>query len=218
MRTPSVSRPSLFLSLLALAALAVAFVSQSPAAFAGPEPAPVPKRWQLDAEFGPLRTAVIQTPESGQRAYFYLTYKVTNNSGQDLLFAPSFELATDTGKVRRSGRDVPVAVTRRILDELENPLLLDEVSITDTLLQGKENMKEGLVIWPAEELKLEHVTIYGAGFSGETATLEIPKAGSRDKTKYVLRKTAELVHWAGGEIDPSSSEPLTRLRMRWIMR
>ncbi len=216
MRTPSVSLPTLYPSLLAMAALAVALAG--PAALAGPEPAPVPKRWQLDAEFGPLRTATIETPDMGPRAYFYLTYRVTNNSGEDLLFAPAFELATDTGRVRRSGRDVPVAVTRRILDDMENPLLLDEVSITDTLLQGKENMKEGLVIWPAEELKLEHVTIYGAGFSGETATLEIPKAGSREKTKYVLRKTAELVHWAGGEIDPSSSEPLLRLRTRWIMR
>jgi hypothetical protein len=160
----------------------------------------------------------IANPEVGPRAYFYLTYKVTNNSGQDLLFAPAFEMATDTGSVRRSGRDVPVAVTQRILGDLENPFLLDEIKMTDTLLQGKENMKEGLVVWPAEELKLEHLTVYAAGFSGETATIEVPRAGSRDLTKFVLRKTAELTHWAGGEIDPNSSEPLPRTRKRWIMR
>ncbi len=217
MRMPPVTRPCVVVSLFALVALAIG-VGLSPAALAGPEPSPVPKRWQLDAEFGPLRVATVQVPEVGPRAYFYLTYSVTNNSGEDLLFAPAFELSADTGSVRRSGRDVPVVVTRRLLDDLENPLMLDEISMTGTLLQGKENMKEGLVIWPAEELKLEHLTVYAAGFSGETATIEIPKAGSRDMAKFVLRKTAELTHWAGGEIDTSSSDPLPRIRKRWIMR
>lgn len=169
-------------------------------------------------DFGPLRLATIPTPESGPRAYFYLTYAVTNNSGQDLLFAPTFELATDTGNVYRSNREVPLAVVRQILDNLENPFLLDEISMTDTLLQGKENMKEGLVVWPAIEPKLEYVTVYAAGFSGETATIEIPKAGSREMVRYVLRKTGELVHWIGGEVNANTDDPLPRTRKRWIMR
>lgn len=217
MSTPSVSRLSVVASVVAFATVLVSAAWLSPA-MAGPEPAPVPKRWQLDVEFGPLRTATISTPDHGARPYFYLTYKVVNNTGQDLLFAPAFELATDHGRVYRSGRDVPLAVTRQILDNLENSFLLDEVSITDTLLQGQENMKEGLVIWPAWDLKLEYATVYAAGFSGETATIEVPKAGSREKVKFVLRKTAELVHQAGGEVNAHSDDPLPRVRKRWIMR
>ena len=52
-----------------------------------PEPDPIPRRWQLDVEVGPLRVATFDVKDEGKRAYFYMTYKVTNNSGEDLLFA-----------------------------------------------------------------------------------------------------------------------------------
>lgn len=58
-----------------------------------PEPDPVPRRWQLDVEVGPLRMAVVES-EGPTQAYFYMTYKVTNASGGDLLLAPALELAT----------------------------------------------------------------------------------------------------------------------------
>lgn len=206
------------LSALALVAGVVAAATLSSRAVAGPEPAPVPKRWQLDVAFGPLNLTTVETPDTGRRAYFYLTYRVTNNTGQDLLFAPSFHLTANSGRTYRSGRDVPVAVTRSIMERLENPFLVDEITMTDTLLQGKQNSREGVVIWPAYELKTDTVTIYGAGFSGETATIEVPKAGSRELTKYVLRKTAEMVYHAGGELDPAIEPSLEPQSRRWIMR
>src|ERR1041384_7762631 len=90
---------------LALCATLLACGLSSPRpAYGAPEPSPVPKRWELDIQPGPLRTAVVNT-ESGPRSYFFLTYKVTNNGTADLLFAPAFELATDeTGEPLRSGR------------------------------------------------------------------------------------------------------------------
>src|SRR5690242_18478643 len=75
-----------------------------------PEPDPIPRRWELTIEPGPLRIAVVDIPGQGLQNYFYFTYKVTNTSGGDLLFAPSIDLATSTGEVLRSGRDVPAAV------------------------------------------------------------------------------------------------------------
>ena len=203
---------------LALAVVGALSLLVPGTAVAGPEPAPVPKRWQLDVAFSPLNLTTVEVPDAGRRAYFYLTYKVTNNTGDDLLFAPSFHMTTGSGRTYRSGRDVPVAVTREIMERLENPFLVDEISITDTLLQGKQNSKEGLVIWPAYELKAEQLTIYGAGFSGETATIEVPKAGTREPTKFVLRKTAELIYHGGGELDASEDLSLEPMSRRWIMR
>ncbi len=68
-----------------------------------PEPDPIPRRWQLEIQPGPLRIATVDVKDEGPKAYFYMTYKVTNASGGDLLFAPSFDLATDQGDVLRSG-------------------------------------------------------------------------------------------------------------------
>jgi hypothetical protein len=141
---------------------------------AAPEPSPVPKRWQLDVECSPLRWITIDTGQ-GAKPYYFMTYKVTNNSPVDLLFAPVFELATSDQDVLRSGRDVPVAVTNELLRRLNNPFLQDQISIVDNLLRGEENAREGLVIWPITTDHLNEVTVYAAGFSGETATIEIPK-------------------------------------------
>lgn len=182
-QTPSLRRAGLqavtagllALPVLAPAALTAAFLT-APAAAAAPEPNPVPRRWQLDVEVGPLRMATVETPEHGRRDYLYMAYEVVNNSGEDLLFAPMFELATDEGDLLRSGRGVPAAVTQELLRRLENPFLEDQISIIDVLLQGEENAKEGLVVWPAEGLKVDELSIYAAGFSGETVTLELPVA------------------------------------------
>src|SRR5690606_4890038 len=44
-----------------------------------PEPDPVPTRWELNFDAGPLRVIRLDTP-SGPRHYFYMTYRVINHS------------------------------------------------------------------------------------------------------------------------------------------
>jgi hypothetical protein len=162
---------------LAAGALLVAPAAMTTSAAAAPEPSPVPKRWQLDLECSPLRWIVLDTGQ-GPKPYFFMTYKVTNNSPVDLLFAPVFELATSDQDILRSGREVPVAVTNELLHRLNSPFLQDQISIVDNLLRGEENAREGLVIWPITTDHLNEVTVYAAGFSGETTTIEIPKVAT----------------------------------------
>lgn len=182
-----------------------------------PEPSPVPKRWQLDVDMGPLRVATIETENGIPGVYYYLTYTVTNNAGEDLLFAPKFELGTDEGEIIRSGEAVPAAATKEILSRLRNPLLEDQIRILGMLLQGEENAKDGLVVWPATDLDIDELTIYAAGFSGEMTTIQIANSQGQQVQK-VLRKTQMMRHIVPGEIDTGSSTPLARLRSQWIMR
>ncbi len=202
-------------------------------AAAAPEPSPVPKRWQLDVECSPLRWTTVNTAQ-GPRAYYFMTYKVTNNSPVDLLFAPVFELATSNQNIFRSGRDVPVAVTNELLQRLENPFLEDQISIVATLLRGEENAKEGLVIWPVPADHLHEVSVYLAGFSGETATIEVPKVASpaamasrtgeipaapaAETEKKVLRKTLMLRYRMPGDLNPHLGGEFQPYESRWIMR
>lgn len=180
---------------------------------AAPEPAPIPRRWQLDIRPGPLRAAVIATPETGPRAYAYFTYLVMNPTREDVFFAPAFELASDDGELIRSGRDVPRDVVNTLLQRLGNPLLEDEVRVIRMLGQGEENAREGLVIWPLDSVKVDELTIFASGFSGETRTVRRPDTGE----EVTLRKTLMLRHATPGYV-PTDNTPLDRAERRWILR
>jgi hypothetical protein len=219
-RPRSARRGLLVIPALALAACGLPGTGLAPlTATAAPEPSPVPRRWQLDIEASPLKVITLNT-EHGARPFFYMTYKVTNHSTQDLLFAPVFELATNDQELLRSGRDVPVSVTNELLGMLENSFLLDQIAIVDTLLRGEENAKEGLVIWPVPADHLNEVSVYAAGFSGETATLELPVIGGKEGAteKKVLRKTLMLRYRMPGDLDPSDGGEFHPHEQRWIMR
>ena len=206
-----------FLGVL-LAALvgALACISMtSQRADAAPEPAPIPTRWELTLEPGPLRVMTVETPE-GSKPFYYFTYKVTNYSGEDRLFTPTFEMFTDDGTLVPSGRGVPHDVTEYILRRLRNPLLLDEIQMQDNLLQGRENAREGLVVWPVRNLSVDEIKIFANGFSGETKTVFRADTGEA----ITLRKTMMLVHSVAGEVNTGTSRPIPRLEnaSRWIMR
>lgn len=196
------------------AVLAAGVLGGFTASLTPPEPDPVPRRWQLDIETGPLRVASFDIKGQGRQAYFYMTFTVTNNSGEDLLFAPAFEMAMDH-QVIRSGRQVPLEVTRALLESTQQPLMQDQISIIGQLLQGKENSKQGLIVWPANEMATRELTVYAAGFSGETATVERPDT----KEKVVLRKTLMIRYAAPGDLTQNRTVPIpTAEPPRWIMR
>lgn len=179
-----------------------------------PEPEAIPRRWQLDIEPGALRVTSVDVPGVGKKPFFYLTYRVINNSGEDLLFAPSFEMSTEVGN-RRSGRDVPAEVTKTLMEQTQNGFIEDQISIIGQLLQGKENAKDGIVIWPADELDMDDLTIYAAGFSGETASVEL----STSKERVVLRKTFQIKYRVNGDMTQMLGKEITREEApRWIMR
>lgn len=211
---PAVLKWPLFRAMSIVLAAAMAIVMPGMA----PEPDPAPRRWQLAIEPGLLRVASIEVAGEGRKSYFYFTYKVTNGSGNDLLFAPSFDLGVDAGAVRRSGRDVPADVTKQILSDLENKDLQDQIGIVGMLPQGEENAKEGVVIWPVNETQLAEVSVYAAGFSGEMRTVATkdPKTGKAGST--TVRKTLMLRFQAPGDLKDIGSNPLTMVEQRWIMR
>ena len=205
--------PTLRLALLATLSLLVGILA-TPLLYAAPQPDPVPRRWELTVEPGPLRVATINIPEEGPRAFYYFTYRVTNNTGTDQTLAPIFELYTDDGEILRSNRRVPRDAVRQILEMLRNPLLEDEISIQGPILAGRENAKDGLVVWPADNFRINDVTIFAVGFSGETRRYIRPDTGE----EILLRKTLELRHEVPGELNPRSSRPLERVQQRWILR
>src|SRR5436305_3803635 len=97
--------------------LAVAFALFTTPAARGeyPKPSPYPKSWQLDFTHGkPKRIVVTPEGEKVPKAFWYMTYTVTNNTGKEQLFLPAFELATEDGKIIRNDINIPKGVFETI--------------------------------------------------------------------------------------------------------
>lgn len=202
-----------------VAGFALASLSLTPAVLAAPEPSPVPLRWELDIEPGPLRLAMVDVPGDGLRAFLYLPYKVENHSGQEVYFAPSFEMTTDESATpARAGRAVPAAVTDEIIRRLSNSFVQDQISVIGPLMQGAEHARESVAIWPVDNMKAARITIYASGFSGETRRVNLPDAPADQPQEAILRKTLMLEHLTPGDLAGQGNDPLSRTNTRWILR
>lgn len=202
---------------LSVAGLSLVSVPAVNAMLAAPEPDPIPRRWQLDFKIGPLRMAKVAGKDGSVRSYLYLTYQVVNKTGEDVLFAPSFELSDGEGNVLRSGRGVPLDVVDKLQGDLQNKFLEDQISILGMLMQGDENAKDGIVIWPFDNMTASEVTVYAAGFSGEVSQVEIRDAKGAMQ-KVAMYKTHMSRYKTGGDMTNRGSEPFTAYENTWIMR
>ena len=183
-----------------------------------PEPDPIPTKWQLDLRPGDLRLVSLANGNEGPRAYAFLTYRVVNNTGQDLPFVPAFDLANDRGTVVRSGQNVPSGVTAQVLALVNNEFVQDQIGILGTLQQGPENAKDGVVIWALPDLLTDALTVYGAGFSGETKPVTVTDPETGEKVRRTLRKVRRLQYATPGNLILDQSKPLDIMADDWVMR
>ena len=177
-----------------------------------PKPASVPYRWELNFEPGELRLWVDTAGDAA--AYWYFSYKVTNRTGRDQVWAPSFTLFTDAGQIMRSGRAVPARVADEIRDLLGNIFLETQNEAIGDIFHGREHAKEGLVIWPAQNTDVNELSLFIAGISGETARVINPITTEQ----VLLRKTLQRDYLIRGDALARGSKPAELIRQQWILR
>ena len=107
-----------------------------------------------------------------------------------------------------------MGVTQKLLVQTQNPFIQDQIGVIGELLQGAENTKDGLVIWPVEGFNPSQITVYAAGFSGETKTVASPNG----KDKFILRKSLRLDFQAPGDLSTTSGDTFNVTTRSWIMR
>lgn len=184
-------------------------------AAAYPEPLTVSDSWQLEFEFDPPETISVRTPgDAAPRLYWYMTYTVRNESGQDQLFIPDAWLMTDAGDLIQANRDVPPAVFRAIQELEQNPLLESPPQVVGRLLQGEDNARDSVVIWPVPDHDVDHIRIFFGGLSGEVHEIEAPGNGET----YVLRKTLMLDYATPGGVAHTAEKPFIFEGRQWIVR
>lgn len=181
--------------LLAVLAFAGASLPLGSALRAAPEPAVVPNAWELTAKFdAPQRIFVDGKP------YWYVHYLVINNTNQDQLFTPEFELVSDTGQIVAGNKNIPGKVFTQI-KALYGNLLLSPLQVLGKILQGEDNAKEGVAMFGGIDADSREFTVYASGFSGETAEVTNPVT----QKSVILHKAFQLVYEVPGQaigIDP----------------
>ncbi len=181
-------------------------------AAAAPEPSAAKPRWQLEFEVvNDLRLILLN-----DRYYWFMTYKVTNRTREDLVFAPSAWLFTDAGQLSRdfNPEEVPLEVVDEIMRLIGNPLLESNTDILGVIRQGKENAREGLFVWAAQGLDINEVAIFVGGLSSESQVVRHPVTG----TDIVVHKTLERRYDIPGDPWRRPQKPGELTGERWIMR
>lgn len=172
---------------------------------------PAAGQWQLEFKLGELR--LFKDPESGV-AYWYLTYKVVNRTGQDRWWGPKFEMLDDGGRLLRSGRSVPVIISKRVEALLGNRLVEDQYQILGEIHQGEANAKEGVVVWPAEPATATELHVFVRGISSEMKAVTDPKSGETQN----LHKSLKCDFRVAGDPKARGAEPVPCELQQWIMR
>jgi len=217
--------------LVAIAIVVVLCVLSAGPARTAPKPSEVQVSWQLDFEFEPPRTIQVRLPgQARPKTFWFMRYIVTNRTGEDQIFVPDFVLYTDTGQVLRAGRNVPTAVFKAIQEAYDEPLMKEMTAMTGKLLQGEDNARQSVAIWPDFDPQAGGFDIFVGGLSGETAEIELPApitvtemdytgtVRTVTKDRLVLTKTLDLKYAIPGEAEArTTTEPKLKART-WIMR
>lgn len=194
--------------------VAVATLVLAPAATGYPEPSVASDAWQLELEWQKPRPIAIHNDHGLYEWYWYMPYKVVNNSDQTVLFIPEVTIATDTGQILTAGQNIPTTLFPRIEQRLNNPLVESPIEVVGPLLQGVDYAKESVVIWPAFDENVDEMTLFFAGLSAETATVENPVTGET----VMMRRTRMLRFKLPGDPRTPQSQTMILEEERDVMR
>jgi len=195
-----------------------------------PKPSPYPITWELGFTHGVPKRIVVDIPTAvvAPQAFWYVTYRVTNDTDKEQMFLPRFELLGDNGKLFLANQNIPKRVFDRIKEAEHNDFLEPNTSITGQLRIGPAEARDGVAIWPEPMARMGHFSIFLTGLSGEAVILKktdgtFQKVDSADDLKetkdlVILRKTLQMDFFIrGDEVYPGEDE-VNSDGENWIMR
>lgn len=213
------TRPLFPLVLIAAFALALAvgtgFVAQTDrAAAAHAEPEAVTSSWMFDFTYERPRAIAVEDENGENQWYWYMPYKVVNDTDQKRLFIPEFTIADNTGRIVTANASVPDEVFQKIKERRNNSLLKSPVDVVGQLLVGEDFAKESVAIWPANPEDVDSFKVFISGISGETATIQNPRTGE----SVLVRRTLMLSYNTPGNYPTPQNQPVERTDEQWVMR
>lgn len=174
---------------------------------AHPRPSPYPVAWELTVEVGTPKRVVVDG-----KAYWYLTYSVKNETGQERVFLPRFEVLTPDGVVTRTDRLIPLKVFETV-QRLEGKAFLEQANqIAGEIRLGEDEMRDGVAIWPEASAEDREFTVFFTGFSGEAVKVPGPDG------ELTLFKTLRLDYVVPGDAKFRQVNEVREVGRSFVMR
>ena len=213
--------------LISLVLTAAVVLAAAPNLLAVPEPAKAPKSWELDFEFHDLARISLTLPGDRQpTTYWYVLYTVTNNSGREAPFFPTFELVTSSLEVVTGGENVSPSVydAIRARHKKQYPFFRDPTRVSGKLLQGPDNARTSAAVFHNFDPGANALTVFVAGLSGEIAKVANPVYDSENpetplnRPFFALRKTLAIQYDVPGDLRTRRMAAAVRRSQSWVMR
>ena len=191
-------------------------------AFAAPEPSIVdkPGDWTLNVRYDQPQQIVLEGAQ--KQRFWYIILTLTNKSGKDADFYPECTLVTDTLATVPAEKGVSAVLFDRLKTRHKSkyPLLELLENAANKILQGADNAKDIVIIWPDFDPKAKSVDIFIAGLSNQTVAVDHPTKKDADgkPVKIFLRKTLQLTYAISGDPAFRSEQKLKFVEKRWVMR
>jgi hypothetical protein len=186
-----------------------------------PEPSKYPTSWELKFHHNLPKRIVVNLPNKGSTAFWYVTYNVANLSDAEQQFLPTFEMVTNDGKVLRSDFAIPGKVFQAIKSAEGNDLLQRAPEIAGAIRAGEDSSKDGVAIWEEPTTRMGNFQIFAAGLSGEAVQVKDADGkpqNNPDGTPVILHKTFEMdFSIYGDELYPDKDTVHAKTE-KWIMR
>lgn len=194
---------------------------------AAPKPHVLANTWQLDFEFSDPQRLTVQLPgDMSPTTYWYVLYQVTNNTGKDVRYYPSFRLITDTLKIVQGGANINPSIYSVLAarHKKEYPFFRAPTKVSGLLLQGKENAKASAVVFRMFDHEANSFTVFFSGLSGEIEKIPNPTYNpSQSETDenqrfFLLRRTLAVTYDLPGDRGTRANARPIRKHREWVMR
>ncbi len=208
-------------------AVVVPYVLFASTAVAAPEPALAAQTWAVDITFhDPQRIALRLPGDTHETTLWYMLFTVTNNTGKDVDFYPSFRIVTDTLRVVTGGDDISPSAYDTIFarHRKEYPFMATPAKITGPLLQGEQNARTSAVVFRMFDTKASAFTLFAGGLSGDVKRVANPsfdagKPESSDNLRFfILRRTLAIEYKLPGDETTRIMATPVRKSRHWVMR
>ena len=213
--------------LLRFVACAAALAACAAPSEAAPQADIATTAWQLDLRFKDPQRITLRLPgDDYDTTFWYVLYDVTNRTGKDVDFFPSFRIVTDTLQVVEGGANVHPLVYDAIKARhfREFPFFAPPTKVTGPLLQGVENARASAAVFRTFDENAASFTFFISGLSGETERVRNPafdvKRGESEENPraFFFRRTLAVVYDLPGDPQTRASATPVRRSRTWEMR
>ena len=194
---------------------------------AAPKAGIVSTAWQLDLRFHDPQRLMLKLPgDRHETPFWYLLYEVTNNTGRDVAFYPSFRLVSDTLNVVVGGDQISPSVYDAIAGRhrIEFPFLAPPPDVTGLILQGEENARASVAVFREFDREASAFRIYVSGLSGEMVRILNPafdpssEESQTNPRGFILRRTLAIAYDLPGDSTTAAKGVPVRRSRKWVMR